>query len=587
MQRWVVMNKKADFYKVAKTYGIDPVIARLIRNRNVVQEEDIRKYLSGNLEDLYSPHLMKDLDQAVRILAKKIREKKPIRIISDYDVDGVCSNYILFRGLEKCGAIVDYKIPDRIIDGYGINENLISQALEDGIDTILTCDNGIAAYDQIKFGKEQGLTMIVTDHHDVPFEEIQGEKQYIVPPADAVVNPKQADCSYPFSLLCGAVVALKLIIALYEEFHKPRDQWKEFLEFAAIATVCDVVSLTDENRILVKEGLKKMSHTTHTGLSALLSVTGLEGKKISSYHLGFIIGPCINASGRLRSAGMALELLLCEDNKKALSLAQDLKNLNEERKEMTMKGLEKAIALIEENHWQEDKVLTVYLPDCHESLAGIIAGRIREKYNRPVFVLTDSEEGYLKGSGRSIESYSMFEEMSRVKNLMTKFGGHPMAAGLTLPKENLSLFHEQLNSLSTLTEEDFVEKVTIDVAMPIQYIREDLIEQLSLLEPFGTENKKPLFAQKNLSILGARVLGAKRNVLKLKVSDADGFGMEGIYFGNIQEFNEYLTSHFGENEVEYMYQGRKNAIRLAVTYYPDVNEFRGQKTLQLIIQDYQ
>ena len=587
MERWVVLNKKADFYKIGEEYGVDPVIARLIRNRDITENGQIRKYLYGDLSDLYSPDTMKDLKKAVRILAKKIREGKTIRIISDYDVDGVVSNYILYRGLKNCNASVDYRIPDRITDGYGINENLIQKAGEEGIDTILTCDNGIAAYDQIQYGKEIGMTMIVTDHHDVPFEIRDGEKKYRIPPADAVVNPKQPDCSYPFSLLCGAVVALKLVISLYEEFHKPKDQWKEFLEFAAIATVCDVVALTDENRILVKEGLKKMNHTSHTGLKALISVTGLEGKKISSYHLGFIIGPCINASGRLKSAEMALELLLCEEKSRALKLAQELKELNEERKDMTMQGLSEAITKIEEEGANEDKVLTVYLPGCHESLAGIIAGRIREKYNKPVFVLTDSEEGLLKGSGRSIEAYSMFEEMNRVKELLTKFGGHPMAAGLTLPKENLSLFHDRLNELSTLTKDDFVEKVTIDVPMPIAYIKEELVNQLTLLEPFGTSNRKPLFAQKDLKILGAKVLGTRRNVLRLRLADSKGYEMDAIYFGNIQDFDEYLTSHFGQNEVECMYQGRKNSIRMSFTYYPDVNEFRGVKTLQLVIQNYQ
>lgn len=587
MERWVLTNKKADFYKIGAEYGIDPVIARLIRNRDVVETEDIHKYLYGSLSDLYSPHRMKDLDKAVTILIKKIREQKRIRIISDYDVDGVVSNYILYKGLERCNGLVDYRIPDRITDGYGINENLIRQAYDDGIDTILTCDNGIAAYSQIEYGKELGMTIVVTDHHDVPFVETEGNKEYRIPPADAVVNPKRPDCGYPFPLLCGAVVALKLIITLYEQFHMPENAWTEFLEFAAIATVCDVVSLTDENRILVKEGLKRMNETSHTGLRALIAANGLDGKKISSYHLGFIIGPCINASGRLRSAEMALALLLCKDYGKAMELAVELKELNEERKDMTMKGLEQAIEKVEQGGMDADKVLTVYLPGCHESLAGIIAGRIREKYNKPVFVLTDSEEGFLKGSGRSIEAYSMFEEMSKCKDLMTKFGGHPMAAGLTLPKENLSLFHDRLNELSVLTEEDFVEKVIIDVPMPINYIREDLVEQLSLLEPFGTANRKPLFAQKDLSILGARVLGVRRNVLKLRVADEAGYEMDAMYFGNIQDFNEYLSSHFGQNEVEWMYQGRKNSIRMSLTYYPDINEFRGVKTLQLIIQNYQ
>ena len=587
MERWVVLNKKADFYGIGQKFGIDPVIARLIRNRDIIEEKEIEQYLFGTIESLPSPEEMKDMEKATDILVSKIHQGKRIRIISDYDVDGVVSNYILYKGLYSCGASVDYKIPDRILDGYGINENLIKQAYDDGVDTILTCDNGIAAYNQISYAKELGLTVVVTDHHDVPYEEQEGEKNYILPPADAVVNPKRPDCSYPYKTLCGAVVALKLIIHLYERFHKPRNAWHEFIEFAAIATVCDVVSLTGENRILVKEGLRRLNQTKHIGLSALISATEMEGKQISSYHLGFIIGPCINASGRLKSAEMALTLLLSDDREEALQLAIELKNLNEERKNMTVEGVEQAIFAIENSDLKEDKILVVYLPECHESLAGIIAGRIREKYNKPVFVLTDSEDGALKGSGRSIEAYSMFEEMSRVKELMSKFGGHPMAAGLTLPKENLNLFRARLNDLTTLKESDLVAKISIDVPMPISYITESLVEQLKILEPFGTANPKPLFAQKNFSILSARNLGARRNVLKLRVADEQGYEMDAVYFGNIEDFHQYLSSHFPENEVEYMYQGRKNSVTLSFTYYPDVNEFRGTKTLQLIIQNYQ
>lgn len=587
MERWVVLNKKADFYGIGERYHIDPVVARLIRNRDVIEEEEIQSFLYGTIEDLPDPEGMKDMKKTVAILTKKIREQKRIRIISDYDVDGVCSNYILYQGLSACGALVDYKIPDRMKDGYGINENLIQSAYEDGIDTILTCDNGIAAYDQIAYGKKLSMTILVTDHHDVPYEMEEGEKRYRIPPADAVVNPKQADCPYPYEKICGAVVALKLIICLYREFHKPERAWEEFIEFGAIATVCDVMELKKENRILVKEGLKRLSHTKHVGLSALLEANGLRGKEISSYHLGFVIGPCINASGRLRSAEMALSLLLCKDPKEALNLALHLKELNEERKDMTAKGVEDAIALVESSERKKDKVLVVYLPGCHESLAGIIAGRVREKYNKPVFILTDSEDGGLKGSGRSIEAYSMFEEMTKVKDLMSKYGGHPMAAGLSLPKENLEPFRQKLNRLSTLTEKDFIEKVLIDIPMPISYITEHLVEELSLLEPFGTANEKPLFAQKNLSILNARILGANRNVLKMKVADETGYQMEGIYFGNIPEFNEYVSSQFGENELEYIYQGRVNSVRMSFTYYPGINEFRGVKTLQLVIRNYQ
>lgn len=586
-ERWVVQNKKADFYGIGRRYGIDPVIARLIRNRDIQDEKEIEQYLYGRIEDLPAPTLMKDLEKAVSILIQKIHEGKRIRIISDYDVDGVVSNYILYTGLDRCGALVDYKIPDRIRDGYGINENLIQQAYEEGIDTILTCDNGIAAYEQIRYAKTLGLTVVVTDHHDVPFEEKDGKKEHILPPADAVVNPKRPDCAYPYKTLCGAVVALKLIIHLYEQFHKPANAWHEFLEFAAIATVCDVVSLTGENRTLVKEGLKRLNSTSHVGLRALIDATGMDGKPISSYHLGFVIGPCINASGRLRSAQMALTLLLCKDREEAIKLALELKDLNEERKDMTMAGLEQAIERIETSTLLEDKILVVYLPDCHESLAGIIAGRIREKYNKPVFVLTESEDGALKGSGRSIEAYSMFEEMCKVKELMTKFGGHPMAAGLTLPKENLETFRVRLNELTTLTENDFTAKISIDIPMPVSYITEKLVDELKLLEPFGCANPKPLFAQKNLSVLSARVFGARKNVLKLRLADEQGYEIDGIYFGNIEDFDKYISSHFPQNEVEYMYQGRKNAVKLSFTYYPDVNEYRGNRSLQLILQNYQ
>ena len=587
MERWVVVNKKADFYGIGEKFGIDPVIARLIRNRDVIEEKDIEQYLYGKIEALPSPKEMKDIEKAVSILIQKIREGKRIRIISDYDVDGVVSNYILYKGLSKCGALVDYKIPDRILDGYGINENLIKQAYEDGVDTILTCDNGIAASAQIAYGKELGLTIIVTDHHDVPYEENGEEKRYILPPADAVVNPKRPDCTYPYKTLCGAVVAMKLIVHLYERFLKPADAWHEFIEFAAIATVCDVVSLTGENRVLVKEGLKRLNSTKHVGLNALISATEMEGKQISSYHLGFIIGPCINASGRLKSAEMALSLLLSNNREEALRMAIELKDLNEERKNMTIAGVERAIYEIENSDLNNDKILVVYLTGCHESLAGIIAGRIREKYNKPVFVLTDSEDGNLKGSGRSIEAYSMFEEMSRVKELMSKYGGHPMAAGLTLPKENLIIFRRRLNELTTLKDSDLVAKISIDVPMPVSYITEKLVDQLKIMEPFGCANPKPLFAQKNLSVLSARILGARRNVLKMRVADEQGYEMDAIYFGNIDDFNKYLSSHFPANEVEYMYEGRKNSVRLSFTYYPDVNEFRGIRTLQLIIQNYQ
>ena len=577
MEKWFVSAKRADFQEIGRKFGIDAVTARLIRNRDVVGDEAVWEYLYGSRKDLYAPQLMKDCRKTAEILKEKIAEKKKIRVIGDYDIDGVNATCILYKGLIRCGAEADVEIPDRMKDGYGLNKNLIQYAYEEGIDTILTCDNGIAAVDEIAEAKRLGMTVLITDHHEL---------QERIPAADAIVNPKQPECTYPYKSLCGAAVAYKLMICLYELCGIPVEETDAFIEFAAIATVGDVMDLTGENRILVKEGLKMINQTSNRGLKALIRANGLEDAQISSYHIGFVLGPCINASGRLDTAKRALELLLAEDDAVAEDLAYTLKELNDERKDMTQQGVAQAIELIEEGVLKEDKVLVVYLPDCHESLAGIIAGRIRERYHKPVFVLTDAADG-LKGSGRSIETYNMFAEMSKCAELFTKFGGHPMAAGLSLPRENMEAFHKKINENSVLTEDDFIPKVTIDVPMPISYITERLVEELGLLEPFGKGNTKPLFAEKSLNILSARILGKNRNVIKLQVLGAAGTVMEAMYFGDVERFQEYLREKFGHTETEKLFQGRENAVTLSLAYYPGINEFRGNRTLQIVIQSYQ
>lgn len=570
MEKWVISAKRADFKEIAASFGIDQVTARLIRNRDIVGEEHIRKYLYGDRTCLYDPFLMKDMDKVTEILQEKIQERKKIRVIGDYDIDGVMSTYILLTGLKGVGASVDHVIPDRMKDGYGLNENLIQQAQEEDVDTIITCDNGIAASSQIQKGKEMGMTILVTDHHDIPFQVIDGEKKEILPPADAVVNPKQEGCTYPFSGLCGAGVALKVMEALYRKIQPQRDIADELMEFAAIATVGDVMDLKDENRILVKEGLKRLHKTSNLGLQELCRVNNLEPENITPYHIGFVLGPCLNATGRLDTAKRALKLLCSDRREEASHLAGDLKSLNESRKELTAEGVEEAIALVEHTELKNDSVLVVYLPECHESLAGIIAGRVREKYHKPTFVLTRGKEG-VKGSGRSTESYSMFEKMSECGEYLTKYGGHPMAAGLSLEEKNIEPFRKKLNELSGLKPEDFVEKVTIDVPMPVNYIRKDLIQEMKLLEPFGKGNEKPLFAQKGLRIMDVRVFGKNRNVVKIKLADEMGYPMDGIYFGDGDVFLEEIHD--------------KKTI--SIVYYPEVNVYQGRENLQVVIRHYQ
>lgn len=577
-EKWFIKNKKGNFEQIGQYHHIDPVIARLIVNRGINSNEELAGYLHPSLENMHDPHQMKDLDKACHIIVNKIKEEKTIRIIGDYDVDGVMSTYILITGLKRCGAKVDYEIPDRIKDGYGINIDIINAAYEAGIDTILTCDNGIAAKNQIAFAKEHGLTVIVTDHHDIPMEEG-------VPDADAVVNPKQEDCSYPYESICGAVVALKLVQVLYDMCGIDTKEFYDLLEFAAIATVCDVMDLCDENRIIVKYGIQKFESTSNIGLNALKEACGLLGKPISAYHFGFIIGPCINASGRLESAKLSLRLLLCQDTQEAKTLAVRLKELNDERKSMTEENLKKAIEIVENSNLTEDKVLVVFLENCHESLAGIIAGRLRERYNKPTIVLTRAE-GAIKGSGRSIEEYHMFEELTKCKDLLSKFGGHPMAAGLSLPEENVEKLRQGLNQKAELTEEDLMLKVSFDMVLPLEKVSVSLISQMDLLEPYGKGNAKPLFALKDAQVSRAQVLGANKNVLKLSLCVP---GSRTIYtamiFLNILGFEEAIDQKYGAGSFETLMSGRQT-YEMDIIFSLNLNEYNGMVSPQLIIQNY-
>ena len=585
MERWVLLRKGADFEAIGKKYQISPRLACLIRNRDVIGEEAVDRYLNGTISDLYDGMLMKDMDKAIDILKEKILEDKKIRVIGDYDIDGVNATYILLEGLERLGADVDSDIPDRISDGYGLNRHLVERAYEAGVDTLITCDNGIAAADEIAYGKEMGMTVIVTDHHEVPFDEHDGEKRYRIPPADAVMDPKQPDCLYPFKGLCGAAVAYKLMEALWESMGKDSADLDDLIENVAIATIGDVMDLEDENRIFVKEGLQMLRRTKNPGLKALIECTGIDKNSLNSYHIGFVLGPCINASGRLDTAKRALELLRAGTQKEADILAGDLKALNDSRKDMTEEAVKQAEEQVETTTISKDKVLVVYLPDCHESLAGIVAGRIRENYYKPVFVLTDAEEG-VKGSGRSIDGYHMYEELNKCKEFLTKFGGHRLAAGLSLPKENVGKFREMLNKNCTLTEEEMKEKVTIDMEMPFGCVTEGLVKELELLEPFGKGNTKPVFAARDVTLLGARILGKNRNVLKLQVQDVNGCRIEAMLFHHADDFLGKLEEQYGKTEVEALLKGRGRQIRISMTYSPDINEYMGEKTPQIVVTHY-
>ena len=574
MEKWFVAMKKADFNGIAEKYQISPIIARLMRNRDVIGDKAIDFYLNGTVEDLYDGLLMKDMDRAVDILKEKIEEGKKIRVIGDYDIDGVNATYILQQGLAGIGADVDTDIPDRIKDGYGLNQMLIDRALEDDVDTIITCDNGIAAMNEIAYGKENGMTIVVTDHHEVPYLEENGEKKYLLPPADAVVDPHRADCEYPFKGLCGAAVAYKLVEVLYRVFGKSEQEvehlQESLMENVAIATIGDVMDLVGENRVFVKKGLELLKTTKNEGLHALMQCTGVDTANLNTYHIGFVIGPCINAGGRLDTAKRALELLNASNRREAVTLAADLKELNDSRKEMTEEGVEEAVRQIESSSWKDDQVLVVYLPECHESIAGIIAGRIKERYYRPTFVLTKGETG-VKGSGRSIEAYDMFAEMSRCRELFTKFGGHKLAAGLSLEEENVEVFRKRINELADLTEEDLQMKVSIDMRLPFPYINEELIHELKILEPFGKGNGKPLFAESKLRVIQPRIFGKNRNVLKCRLEDQQGNQMEAVYFGEVEDC---------------LRQMEKKQI-MSFTYYPSINEYMGRRTIQLTIVNYQ
>ena len=565
---WRVYAKRADFKGIAGRYGIDQVIARIIRNRDICGDAAIDMYLNGDINDMHNPESMKDAVLSVDIITQKIKDKCKIRIIGDYDIDGICSIYILYKGLMAAGADLDYVVPHRINDGYGINEHLIDNAINEGIDTIITCDNGIAAYNQVKYAKENGLTVIVTDHHDVPFDEVNGVKEYRVPPADAVVNPKQEDCQYPFRLLCGAGVAYKLISLIYERLRLDTKDMEEYREFMAIATVGDIVDLIDENRVVVKYGLKHIAHTVNTGLKALVEECGVDINNISSYHIGFVIGPCLNASGRLDTARKAIELMLCKNTEEAHNMARELITLNTERKQMTEDETAKAIELVEKNDMLKDRVLVIYLPDCHESIAGIIAGRIKERYYRPTFVITNAEEG-AKGSGRSIEGYNMYEEINKCKNVLTKYGGHPMAAGLSLETADIDVFRKMLNDNATLDDSDLIPKTWIDVPMPVGYASMGLVGQLKLLEPFGKGNEKPVFADRDLYVKTASIIGKNRNVLKMQLETKEGYIVQAVQFG-ISDKDPVP----------------KAGSRILIVYYPDINVYNGVSSLQIIIKEW-
>ena len=609
MAKWYVAAKKADFNGIGQRFSISPVLARVIRNRDIEGDEAIEKYLHGTIRDLYDPALLKGSREAVLLLKDKIKGQMPIRVIGDYDADGICSSYILKRGLEACGAVVDTMIPHRMKDGYGLNEHLVDEAYADGIDTILTCDNGIAAYAQIEQAKKYGMTVIVTDHHEIPYEEEplaepdpetgeRSRRRYIIPPADVVIDPKQPGDTYPFQEICGAVVAFKLMQLLFAEFgfdgistdltSGKRSLLDELLEFAAFATICDVMPLREENRILVRHGLELMKQTQNVGLHALMEVNQIlpwQDGKLGAFHIGFVLGPCLNASGRLDSAQRAMELLDSKTREAAVAQAAFLKQLNDSRKEMTEEYVKIAVEMIESGPLKDDRVLVVFLPDCHESIAGIIAGRIRERYYRPTFVLTRGEEG-VKGSARSIEGYHIYEEMTKCSSFFIKYGGHKMAAGLSLREEDVELFRQKINEICTLTEDDLQEKIHIDVPMPVSYVSFGLVEELELLEPFGTGNPKPVFAQKDLKFVSARALGKAGNVLRFTVEDSEQKRWEMMYFGGKDNFEAYAAEKYGQTALDGLYSGKGSPLYFDVVYYPGVNTWQGNTKLQLVMQQY-
>lgn len=586
--KWFITAKKADFYKIGEKYKINPVLARIIRNRDIITDEEIEQYLYGSLDKLHDPYLLYGMREAISLIKEKINNKKKIRIIGDYDVDGICATFILKKGLEMCGACVDTVIPHRIKDGYGINEQLISEAKQDGVDTVITCDNGIAAMEPVRLAKELNMTCIITDHHEVPFEETEEGKRFLIPQADVVIDPKQECCTYPFKKICGAVVAWKLIMSLLQEYCVNQEQGNQLLELAGFATICDVMELRDENRIIVKESLKSMAHTKNYGLAALMKVHEIKPENLSSYHIGFVLGPCFNATGRLDTAALTLELLDCENEREAILAAVHLKELNESRKELTDQGVVRAMELVEENHYEKDKVIVLYLPECHESLAGIIAGRIRERYCRPTFILTEGEEG-AKGSGRSIDSYHMYEEMTKCKHLFSRYGGHKLAAGLSMEKENIPVFRRVINENCTLQEEDFVEKIHIDIELPLAFVTREFISELNYLEPFGMGNTKPVFAKRNLAFLSMRIMGRNKDMAKFIVSDEEGNRFQMVLFRQLELFLEAVEEKYGKEELEKLAannRGLGDKIKMDIIYYPGINSYMGKEEIQFVIQEW-
>ncbi len=581
-EKWLLRNRKVDLKAMSDKYKISQLLCKLMVNRDITDENIINSYINPVYENLHSPKAMKDILLAVDIIKRKIQENKKVRIIGDYDVDGIISVFILYTALKKCGANVDYEIPDRIKDGYGINKNIVKAAYDEGIDTIITCDNGISAIDQIQYAKDLGLTVIVTDHHDVPFVEEDGLRTFISSQADAIINPKQIECEYEFKSICGAGVAFKLMEALYEELRMDKEECYKLIEFVAIATVCDVVDLIDENRIFVKNGLGMLNNTENIGIKALKKASGLEDKEITAYHLGFVIGPCLNASGRLDSAKKGLELLLMEDDEEAEKLAQEIVDLNDARKNMTKEGVDRAINIIDSTEIINDKILVVYIPDIHESLAGIVAGRVKEKYNKPTIILTKSEEG-VKGSARSIEEYNMFEGLLACKELLDKFGGHPMAAGLSLQEDKIDMLRKNLNDKCELTDEDLTRKIMIDESLPLEYLNINLIEELEVLEPFGKGNSKPVFGVRDVKVAKAMLLGKDKNVLKLRLLTNNNFTIDAMIFNDLEKFENKVIEKYGNEGLENLYNKPNNNISMDFTFYPSVNEWNGNKNIQIIV----
>lgn len=581
-EKWLLRNKKVDLKAMSEKYKISQLLCKLMVNRDIIDENIINSYINPVYKYLHSPKTMKDVVIAVDIIKRKIQENKKIRIIGDYDVDGIISVFILYTALKKCGANVDYEIPDRIKDGYGINENIVKVAYDEGVDTIITCDNGISAIDQIQYAKDLGLTVIVTDHHDVPFIEEDGVRTFLSSQADAIINPKQIECEYKFKSICGAGVAFKLMEALYEEIGMDKEECYKLIEFVAIATVCDVVDLIDENRIFVKNGLEMLNNSKNIGINALKKACGLEDKEITAYHLGFVIGPCLNASGRLDSAKKGLELLLMEDDEEAKNLAQEIVDLNDARKNMTKEGVDRAINIIDSTDINNDKILVVYIPDIHESLAGIVAGRVKEKYNKPTIILTKSEEG-VKGSARSIEEYNMFEELLACKELLDKFGGHPMAAGLSLQEDKVDELRIALNNKCELTDEDLTRKIMIDSSLPLEYLNLHLIEELNVLEPFGKGNAKPVFGVRDAKITKAMLLGKDKNVLKLKLLTNNNITIDAMIFNDLENFESKIIEKYGNEELDNLYNKSNNNIPMDFTFYPSINEWNGNKSIQIVV----